>query len=82
MCSLKGRLSAKPRIRHIWKISRKNFRERHLKNQWLMRGGYAEKIIGDRYIMSRIIGKFQNHYLVVYEDKEYLWERILAKNKK
>lgn len=47
-----------------------------------MRGGYAEKIIGDRYIMSRIIGKFQNHYLVVYEDKEYLWERILAKNKK
>lgn len=82
MSSEKDQISEKPRIRHVWKIRRKNFRERLLKNEWLMRGGYAEKIFGDRYIMNRIIAKFEDHYLVIFEDKEDLWNRILAKNKK
>ncbi len=80
MCSIKGRLSAKPRIRHIWKIRRKDFRERLLKNHWLMRGGYAEKSFGERYVISRIISENHDHYLVLFEDKEDLWQRIIAAN--
>lgn len=67
---------------HVCKIRKTDFRKRLLARNWVMRGAYAEKRFGRRYIMSRIVSEDETHFLVLFECKEYFWKKILEKSKK